>query len=139
LHVRHEEAAGFAAAAEAALTGELAVCAGRWPGNLHLISRLFDTNRSRRLSTACSVRITGMWTTLTLASLLIPTCADRTAARTCRARCCRGWAEASDGRFLLGQVGREIGRITLAMPVGQMMGDQQGQAVSSEVAPRGYP
>jgi glyoxylate carboligase len=46
LHVRHEEAAGFAAAAEATLTGELAVCAGRWPGNLHLISRLFDTNRS---------------------------------------------------------------------------------------------
>jgi len=44
LHVRHEEAAGFAAAAKA-LTGELAVCAGRWPGNLHLISRLFDTNR----------------------------------------------------------------------------------------------
>jgi pyruvate dehydrogenase (quinone) len=27
-HVRHEEAAAFAAAAEAALTGELAVCAG---------------------------------------------------------------------------------------------------------------
>jgi pyruvate dehydrogenase (quinone) len=27
-HVRHEEAAGFAAAAEAALTGELAVCVG---------------------------------------------------------------------------------------------------------------
>jgi len=46
LYVRHEEAAGFAAAAEATLTGELAVCAGRWPGNLHLISRLFDTNRS---------------------------------------------------------------------------------------------
>ena len=42
-------------------------------------------------------------------------------------RCCRGRAEASDGRFLLGQVGQEIGRITLAMPVGQMMGNQQGQ------------
>jgi thiamine pyrophosphate-dependent acetolactate synthase large subunit-like protein len=27
-HVRHEEAAGFAATAKAALTGELAVCAG---------------------------------------------------------------------------------------------------------------
>jgi pyruvate dehydrogenase (quinone) len=35
-HVRHEEAAGFAAAAEAAVTGELAVCAGSCgPGNLH--------------------------------------------------------------------------------------------------------
>jgi pyruvate dehydrogenase (quinone) len=47
-HVWHEEAAGFAAAAEAALTGELAVCAGSCgPGNLHLINGLFDANRSR--------------------------------------------------------------------------------------------
>src|SRR5579863_10395999 len=46
-HVRHEEAAGFAAAAEAAITGELAVCAGSCgPGNLHLINGLFDANRS---------------------------------------------------------------------------------------------
>ena len=47
-HVRHEEAAAFAAAAEAALTGELAVCAASCgPGNLHLINGLFDANRSR--------------------------------------------------------------------------------------------
>ena len=47
-HVRHEEAAGFAAAAEAAVTGQLAVCAGSCgPGNLHLINGLFDANRSR--------------------------------------------------------------------------------------------
>jgi pyruvate dehydrogenase (quinone) len=47
-HVRHEETAAFAAAAEAALTGELAVCAGSCgPGNLHLINGLFDANRSR--------------------------------------------------------------------------------------------
>ncbi len=46
-HVRHEEAAGFAAAAAAALTGELAVCAASCgPGNLHLINGLFDANRS---------------------------------------------------------------------------------------------
>src|SRR6201993_1477361 len=46
-HVRHEGAAGFAAAGEAALTGELAVCAGSCgPGNLHLINGLFDANRS---------------------------------------------------------------------------------------------
>jgi pyruvate dehydrogenase (quinone) len=45
-HVRHEEAAGFAAAAEAALTGELAVSASRGPGNLHLINGSFDANRS---------------------------------------------------------------------------------------------
>src|SRR4051812_552561 len=47
-HVRHEEAAGFAAAGEAAITGELAVCAASCgPGNLHLINGLFDANRSR--------------------------------------------------------------------------------------------
>jgi pyruvate dehydrogenase (quinone) len=47
-HVRHEEAAAFAAAGEAAITGELAVCAASCgPGNLHLINGLFDANRSR--------------------------------------------------------------------------------------------
>lgn len=36
IHTRHEEAAAFAAGAEAHLTGELAVCAGSCgPGNLH--------------------------------------------------------------------------------------------------------
>lgn len=36
-HMRHEEAAAFAAGAEAHLTGELAVCAGSCgQGNLHL-------------------------------------------------------------------------------------------------------
>lgn len=47
-HVRHEEAAAFAAAAEATLTGGLAVCAGSCgPGNLHLINGLYDAHRSR--------------------------------------------------------------------------------------------
>ena len=47
-HVRHEEAAAFAAAGEAAMTGQLAVCAASCgPGNLHLINGLFDANRSR--------------------------------------------------------------------------------------------
>jgi pyruvate dehydrogenase (quinone) len=47
-HVRHEEAAAFAAAGEAAMTQELAVCAASCgPGNLHLINGLFEANRSR--------------------------------------------------------------------------------------------
>ncbi|MCV7064546.1 ubiquinone-dependent pyruvate dehydrogenase [Mycolicibacterium farcinogenes] len=47
-HVRHEETAAFAAAADAALIGQLAVCAGSCgPGNLHLINGLFDAQRSR--------------------------------------------------------------------------------------------
>ena len=47
-HVRHEETAAFAAAADAALTNGLAVCAGSCgPGNLHLINGLFDAQRSR--------------------------------------------------------------------------------------------
>ena len=46
--VRHEETAAFAAAADAALTGRLAVCAGSCgPGNLHLVNGLFDAQRSR--------------------------------------------------------------------------------------------
>lgn len=46
--VRHEEAAAFAAGAEAELTGELAVCAGSCgPGNLHLINGLYEAQRSR--------------------------------------------------------------------------------------------
>ncbi|MFE1600104.1 ubiquinone-dependent pyruvate dehydrogenase [Methylobacterium sp. ID0610] len=48
IHVRHEEAAAFAAGAEAHLTGELAVCAGSCgPGNLHLINGLYDCHRSQ--------------------------------------------------------------------------------------------
>jgi pyruvate dehydrogenase (quinone) len=48
IHMRHEEAAAFAAGAEAHLTGGLAVCAGSCgPGNLHLINGLYDCHRSR--------------------------------------------------------------------------------------------
>jgi pyruvate dehydrogenase (quinone) len=47
VHVRHEEAAAFAAAAEAQVTGKLTVCAGSCgPGNLHLINGLYDAHRS---------------------------------------------------------------------------------------------
>src|SRR5215471_4270580 len=59
-HVRHEEAAAFAAAAEAALTGELAVCAASCgPGNLHLINGLYDANRSRVPVLAIAAQIPG--------------------------------------------------------------------------------
>jgi len=48
LHMRHEEAAAFAAGADADLTGGLAVAAGSCgPGNLHFINGLFDANRNR--------------------------------------------------------------------------------------------
>jgi pyruvate dehydrogenase (quinone) len=46
IHVRNEEAGAFAAAAEAQLTGKLAVCAGSCgPGNTHLIQGLYDAHR----------------------------------------------------------------------------------------------
>ncbi|RKW44915.1 MAG: ubiquinone-dependent pyruvate dehydrogenase [Lautropia sp.] len=46
--VRHEETAAFAAGAEAAVTGKLAVCAGSCgPGNMHLINGLYDCWRNR--------------------------------------------------------------------------------------------
>src|SRR4029453_3906128 len=48
VHMRHEEAAAFAAGAGAHLTGALGVAPGSWgPGNLHLINGLFDCQRSR--------------------------------------------------------------------------------------------
>src|ERR1700749_3537037 len=47
LHYRHEEAAAFAAGAQAQLTGKLAVCIGSCgPGNMHLINGLYDAHRS---------------------------------------------------------------------------------------------
>jgi len=47
MHTRHEEVAAFAAGAEAAATGRLAVCAGSCgPGNLHLINGLYDCHRN---------------------------------------------------------------------------------------------
>lgn len=60
VHVRHEEVAAFAASAEAALTGELAVCAGSCgPGNLHLINGLYDAQRSRVPVLAIAAQIPG--------------------------------------------------------------------------------
>ena len=58
IHVRHEEVAAFAAAGEAQVTGELAVCAGSCgPGNLHLINGLFDAHRSRTPVLAIAAQI----------------------------------------------------------------------------------
>jgi len=48
MHMRHEEAAAFAAAGDAALTDRLAVVAGSCgPGSLHFVNGLFDAQRSR--------------------------------------------------------------------------------------------
>ncbi|MBI0435183.1 ubiquinone-dependent pyruvate dehydrogenase [Roseomonas sp. KE0001] len=58
VHVRHEEAAAFAAGAESQLTGRLAVCAGSCgPGNLHLINGLYDAHRSRTPVLAIAAQI----------------------------------------------------------------------------------
>ena len=48
VHMRHEEAGAFAAAAEALLTGHLTACAGSCgPGSLHFINGLYEANRNR--------------------------------------------------------------------------------------------
>jgi pyruvate dehydrogenase (quinone) len=58
VHVRHEEAAAFAASGEAQITGKLAVCAGSCgPGNLHLINGLYDAQRSRTPVLAIAAQI----------------------------------------------------------------------------------
>ncbi|MFD6099539.1 pyruvate dehydrogenase [Nocardiopsis flavescens] len=47
VHVRNEEAAAFAASAQAQIDGGLAVCAGSCgPGNTHLVQGLYDAQRS---------------------------------------------------------------------------------------------
>jgi pyruvate dehydrogenase (quinone) len=47
VHVHNEEAAAFAAGAEAQLSGRLGVCAGSCgPGNTHLVQGLYDAHRS---------------------------------------------------------------------------------------------
>ncbi|MFG2375435.1 ubiquinone-dependent pyruvate dehydrogenase [Streptomyces sp. NPDC048504] len=59
-HYRHEEAAAFAAAGEAATTGSLAVCAGSCgPGNLHLVNGLYEAQRSRVPVLAIAAHIPG--------------------------------------------------------------------------------
>ncbi|RPE45739.1 thiamine pyrophosphate-dependent enzyme [Streptomyces sp. Ag109_O5-1] len=59
-HYRHEEAAAFAAAGDAAVTGTLAVCAGSCrPGNLHLVNGLFEAQRSRVPVLAIAAHIPG--------------------------------------------------------------------------------
>lgn len=58
MHTRHEEAAAFAAGADAASTGTLAVCAGSCgPGNLHLINGLFDCHRNHQPVLAIAAHI----------------------------------------------------------------------------------
>jgi pyruvate dehydrogenase (quinone) len=58
VHVRHEEAAAFAASGESQITGKLSVCAGSCgPGNLHLINGLFDAHRTRTPVLAIAAQI----------------------------------------------------------------------------------
>jgi pyruvate dehydrogenase (quinone) len=58
MHTRHEESAAFAAGADAASTGQLAVCAGSCgPGNLHLINGLFDCHRNHQPVLAIAAHI----------------------------------------------------------------------------------
>ncbi|MEM5403985.1 ubiquinone-dependent pyruvate dehydrogenase [Paraburkholderia unamae] len=58
MHTRHEESAAFAAGADAASTGRLAVCAGSCgPGNLHLINGLYDAHRNHQPVLAIAAHI----------------------------------------------------------------------------------
>jgi len=48
VHMRHEEAGGFAAGADALLSDSLALCAGSCgPGSLHFINGLYESHRNR--------------------------------------------------------------------------------------------
>ena len=48
VHVRHEEAAAFAAGAESYISGNLTACAGSCgPGSLHFINGIYEAQRNR--------------------------------------------------------------------------------------------
>ncbi|VFT31923.1 pyruvate dehydrogenase [Pseudomonas aeruginosa] len=48
VHVRHEEAAAFAAGAESYVSGRLTACAGSCgPGSLHFINGVYEAQRNR--------------------------------------------------------------------------------------------
>lgn len=48
VHVRHEEAAAFAAGAESYISGRLTACAGSCgPGSLHFINGVYEAQRNR--------------------------------------------------------------------------------------------
>ena len=58
VHMRHEEAGAFAAAADALLTGNLTACAGSCgPGSLHFINGLYEANRNRAPVVLIATRI----------------------------------------------------------------------------------
>ena len=58
MHTRHEESGAFAAGADAASTGKLAVCAGSCgPGNLHLINGLYDCHINQQPVLAIAAHI----------------------------------------------------------------------------------
>ena len=62
--VRHEEAAAFAAGAQAQLTGSLGVCMGTvGPGSLHLLNGLYDAKKSHApvLAVCGQVPTSDMW------------------------------------------------------------------------------
>ncbi|MBX7450885.1 pyruvate oxidase [Mycolicibacterium sp. 3033] len=62
--VRHEEAAAFAAGAQAQLTGSLGVCMGTvGPGSLHLLNGLYDAKKSHApvLAICGQVPTSDMW------------------------------------------------------------------------------
>ena len=83
VHTRHEEAAAFAAGAEAHLTGKLAVCAGSCgPGNLHLINGLYDCQRSRVPVLAIAAQIPSAKSGADIFRRLIRSSSSRSAAIT---------------------------------------------------------
>jgi pyruvate dehydrogenase (quinone) len=64
--VRDEEAGGFAAGAEALLSGNLTACAGSCgPGSLHFINGLFESHRNRAPVVLIAVRSPAMSRTST--------------------------------------------------------------------------
>ncbi len=94
--MRHEEAAAFAAAGDAAMTGELAVFAASCgPGNLHLVNGLFDAHRSPASHDRAGIDRSRPWDTLVPKLRRATWCSSTTVVEHRLVTLPSGWAQAT--------------------------------------------
>jgi pyruvate dehydrogenase (quinone) len=134
---RHEEAAAFAASAQAQLTGTLGVCMGTvGPGSIHLLNGLYDAKKSH----APVLAICGQVPLAELGSdyfqevdndLLFRDVADFTQTITSASQMPRLLTQAIRAAY----AGPGVSVLTLPGDVGSMTAPGKGSAVSINVAP----
>lgn len=134
--VRHEEAAAFAASAQAQLTGSLAVCAGTvGPGSIHLLNGLYDARKSH----APVLAICGQVPSEEIGSDFFQE-VDNDALFKDVSVFCRTVTSAAQMPLLLEQAvnaavaGRGVAVLTIPGDIGSL--DMEGDAAAAKFAPR---